>query len=147
MFCRNHFFPLIFYFTGTNWTHEIVHMLIHRSTEFAPLFSFVENFTGDVLEKRESPRSLCSHLLPKMLPGELGHKGKIIIVVRNPKDVAVSVHNFLKSLNFVDYNADWEQYLQLFYDGNRKLFNLEFFYFKHTMQNFDIYTCCVFRPN
>ncbi|KAJ8314011.1 hypothetical protein KUTeg_008572 [Tegillarca granosa] len=97
--------------SGTNWTYEIVHMLIHGSTEFAPLFSFVENFTGDVLEKRDSPRLLCSHLLPRMLPDELGYKGKIIVVVRNPKDVAVSVHNFLKipCNSWFDYVQAWEK--------------------------------------
>lgn len=92
-------------------------MLVQGSAEFAPLFTFIESLPMKQLEECPSPRVMCTHLPMQYLPPVILEKAKIICVFRNPKDVAVSIHNFNGHLNFLEYNASFGEYLPLFLDG------------------------------
>ena len=39
-------------------------------------------------------------------------------VIRNYKDITVSMYNFMKGLKHYNYNGKWEDWLQLHLDGN-----------------------------
>ncbi|KAJ8314229.1 hypothetical protein KUTeg_008790 [Tegillarca granosa] len=93
-------------------------MVLKKSTEFAPLFAFAENFTKEGLEKLQNPRVICTHLPLRFLPPKVIGTAKIICVFRNPKDVAVSLHNYIRHINFIDYKASWNDYLTLFVNGD-----------------------------
>ncbi|KAJ8315658.1 hypothetical protein KUTeg_007808 [Tegillarca granosa] len=101
-------------FVAQTGTFEIVHMLLHGTTDFAPLSVFPDNLLPELLDRLPSPRVLCSHFPLEFLPPDVTRKAKVICVFRNPKDVAVSLHNINSHLNFLDYNAKWEDYLRLF---------------------------------
>lgn len=107
--------------SGTNWTQEIVRMLTQRSAEFAPMFTFIESLPMKQLEESLSPRVICTHLPMRYLPPVILDKAKIVCVFRNPKDVAVSIHNFNSHLNFLEYNASFGEYLQLFLSDGKEI--------------------------
>lgn len=103
--------------SGTHWTTEIVNMLLQGTNKFAPLSIFTECMLKEQFESMKSPRILCTHLPLRYLPPDILKKAKIIWCLRNPKDVAVSLHNLNKQLSFVDYNASFGEYLQNFLSG------------------------------
>ncbi|KAJ8313672.1 hypothetical protein KUTeg_008233 [Tegillarca granosa] len=95
-------------------------MLTQGSADFAPMFTFIESLPMKQLEKSLSPRVICTHLPMRYLPPVILDKAKIVCVFRNPKDVAVSIHNFNSHLNFLDYNASFREYLQLFLSDGKE---------------------------
>ncbi|KAJ8314230.1 hypothetical protein KUTeg_008791 [Tegillarca granosa] len=103
---------------GTNWTHEIVQMVLNKSAEFAPMLACFENLSHEALQKLPSPRVLGTHLPLRFLPPKITERAKIVCVFRNPKDVAVSLHNYMCHINFLNYNATWNNYYKLFVNGD-----------------------------
>lgn len=92
-------------------------MLVNGSSKYVQVFPTLENLNATKLESIKSPRVLCSHLPYSYLPPKITEKAKLIHLSRNPKDVAVSLHNYFLNASFLDYDATWEQYLELFLDG------------------------------
>ena len=45
---------------------------------------------------------------------------KIVLVLRNPKDMSVSYYHHHSGINLYDYNGKFEDYLPLFMKGERK---------------------------
>lgn len=72
-------------------------------------------------ENLPSPRLLKSHLKMSMLPTRLfDSKAKVIYVVRNPKDAAVSFYHFCLKLPTYPLYKDWSEFFEYFCDGLRK---------------------------
>ncbi len=82
----------------------------------------LEFISNERLEKVPSPRILNNHLLVELLPkGVFKHKCKIIYILRNPKDMAVSFYHHTKKLKeHYEYNGKWENYLALLMEGKGK---------------------------
>ncbi|KAJ8317791.1 hypothetical protein KUTeg_004657 [Tegillarca granosa] len=93
--------------SGTNWTHEIVRMLLNGKAEYVELFSFLEILPAERLENMPSPRVFCSHLPYSFLPPKITEKAKLIHVSRNPKDIVVSLHNVFKNISEI---GDWKNW-------------------------------------
>ena len=73
----------------------------------------------DVLEALPSPRVLATHMpFSRISRDFLSRACKVIWVVRNPWDAAVSYFNFIKKLSVFDYAGDWHGFFELFLDGN-----------------------------
>ena len=86
------------------------------STERIPL---IDMFDTETIAARPGPRATSTHLLYERLPAEhVQNKGKIILILRNPKDVAASFYHFLQVEYSVMYNGTWDYFLELFLDGN-----------------------------
>ena len=70
-------------------------------------------------ESLPSPRILNNHLYPKHMPTDFfKRERKIIFIVRNPKDVAVSFYNHTFNLDkCYFYHGDFKNYLKLFIQG------------------------------
>ena len=66
-----------------------------------------------------SPRILNNHLLPQHLPTDFfTRKQKIVLVVRNPKDVAVSLYNHVFNLvRYYDYHGEFKDFVKMFMQG------------------------------
>ena len=66
-----------------------------------------------------SPRHLMSHMSYDMVPGgpPAQSPAKYIYVARNPKDVAVSMYYFTKSIKVFNYDGDWNDFFEKFYQG------------------------------
>ncbi|XP_046582999.1 sulfotransferase 1B1-like [Haliotis rubra] len=81
------------------------------------------------LDSLTSPRVMSSHLHLRYLPRQVcTNRTKIILLRRNPKSVAVSYYYTTKGMRSIegceaglvtvqDYDGKWEDYLQLFLDG------------------------------
>ena len=42
---------------------------------------------------------------------------KTVLIIRNPKDTAVSHHNHCKGIKIYDYDGEWKHFLQLWTQG------------------------------
>lgn len=101
--------------SGTHWIWEVVCMLIKGTTEYTKEtkeFFFLEAIPDlDVVHNLPSPRPLNTHLPYRWLPKQLAEKGgKIIHVIRNPKDVAVSLYHHLVA--FGAMNISFNQFME-----------------------------------
>ncbi|XP_052718629.1 sulfotransferase 1E1-like [Crassostrea angulata] len=101
--------------SGTHWIWEVVCMLIKGNTEYTKEikeFFFLEAIPDlDVVHNLPSPRPMNTHLPYRWLPKQLTEKGgKIIHVIRNPKDVAVSLYHHL--VDFGLSNISFSQFME-----------------------------------
>ncbi|XP_078660970.1 sulfotransferase 2B1-like [Branchiostoma floridae x Branchiostoma belcheri] len=118
---------------GTNWTIEIVNKLLRaagktetRAEDIPWCFEAQLQGFGKpghvILADQPSPRiihtHLPRHLAPKMMSSPKGNV-KVIVVMRNPKDTAVSLYHFLVKLGSVHpaLVKSWDECAQDFLDG------------------------------
>lgn len=74
----------------------------------------------ELIQTMSRPRFIKSHLPLHFLPKQLWTvKPKIIFVLREPKDTAVSYYHHY--VNLEGWRGNKEDYYQLFLDGNGKL--------------------------
>lgn len=114
-----------FFCTGTHWTHEILAMLISRSSKYNT-FGTLENMVeampnNEMLNNKPSPRLLLTHLPYKYLPSQLKNgTGKIVYVQRNPKDLHVSMYNHQKGKGMMSDDMTWAEFFDMFVVGESK---------------------------
>ncbi|XP_033111040.1 sulfotransferase 1A1-like [Anneissia japonica] len=70
-------------------------------------------------EQLPSPRLIVTHLPLKFLPRQVFEKrAKVLYVIRNPKDTAVSAYYFMKPMfEKTNIEVDWNLFIQLFMTG------------------------------
>jgi hypothetical protein len=118
----------MYLFKGNHWLNEIIPRLLQSTLDST--HELANTFLEDMpdltdLNTMASPRVMTTHLPYKYLPKE--HKenhGKIIHIIRNPKDVVVSAFHFFNVNKWVtDYICpEWSGFFEDFlYDGR---FNL-----------------------
>ncbi|XP_046360199.2 sulfotransferase 1A1-like isoform X2 [Haliotis rufescens] len=107
--------------SGTNWVFEITRELLTgeiTQDDIGMDQTFLEYGPEERYADLQSPRILCSHLLMKHLPEDvLNKKIKVISVLRNPKDVAVSFYNFSTTIPCAKYKGQWKNYLNPLFQG------------------------------
>ncbi|KAK7494828.1 hypothetical protein BaRGS_00013955 [Batillaria attramentaria] len=108
--------------SGNHWMWEMVNMVLKHRSEFEN--DFMERYLVDFEDlsspalSRDSRRVLVSHLPCQHAPLGVFEKGvKIIYVMRNPKDVAVSAYNHLASVTDDFRNLSFSDFLSLYMDG------------------------------
>ncbi|KAK3601961.1 hypothetical protein CHS0354_030680 [Potamilus streckersoni] len=79
----------------------------------------IEMIPANHLASIPSPRVLNTHMKFSQLPRDMIEKRcKIVLILRNPKDVAVSFyHHHSGIVNVYHYEGKWENYLSLFNNG------------------------------
>ncbi|XP_013388069.1 sulfotransferase family cytosolic 1B member 1-like [Lingula anatina] len=105
--------------SGCHWTLEVMHMLIQGKTEYYPLSHFpLAGLSHEYLETQlTTPRILAAHLHHRHAPKDLLNNAKVIYIIRNPKDVAVSLYNFCKTYQYAKFNGEWSDFLPMFLSG------------------------------
>ncbi|KAK3108638.1 hypothetical protein FSP39_012295 [Pinctada imbricata] len=110
-----------FYRKGTHLLKEVIHMLQVGRIEY--MSSDIPNFPLEYRDLNEiaslkSPRMIYSHLWYSMLPKQLTkeHRGKIIALIRNPKDTLVSFWHFTNTLEQQQLPLD--DFVDLFIKGD-----------------------------
>lgn len=79
------------------------------------------NVPEEKLETFPSPRVLNTHFPFRMLPKQMKEKNtKIVLILRNPKDVAVSFYYHHLGMNIFEYEGKFADHLKLFMQGNCK---------------------------
>ncbi|NWI66899.1 ST6B1 Sulfotransferase, partial [Todus mexicanus] len=70
------------------------------------------------MKKLPSRRIIVTHLSPPLLPPSiLQSKAKILVLVRNPKDTAVSYYHFYNSMPVLPSFTSWDEYFADFMNG------------------------------
>nr|XP_006122029.1 sulfotransferase 6B1-like [Pelodiscus sinensis] len=119
--------------SGTNWVGQILTDLVRTSAENnkdetnslkdEELEEFPYLEVGDIekyqrMEKLPSRRVIFTHLLPHNLPESIfKNKAKILVLVRNPKDVATSFYHFTNGLSPLPSYETWDEFFTDFMTG------------------------------
>ncbi|CAL1271670.1 unnamed protein product [Larinioides sclopetarius] len=116
--------------SGTTWTEEIVSLIYNdgnpskvkkKLLNYRVMHLEVGRPIGHLrhLRKVKSPRLMATHLPLPVIPKRLRQgKCKIIYVVRNPKDNAVSYYHHHRMSTFLgNYKGSWDDFLYLFMKG------------------------------
>lgn len=122
--------------SGTHWVWEIVSMLLKQKAEYSKeikeLF-FLEAMPDlSMVDSMTSPRALNTHLPYRWLPKQhIENGGKIVHVVRNPKDVCVSLYHHMKSSKEIGEIKDFKTFYEtVFLNQKAKLMDGWFKYEK-----------------
>ncbi|GFO01107.1 sulfotransferase 1c4 [Plakobranchus ocellatus] len=105
---------------GTHWLSEILYMLTRGSTDYSnkmkesAMLELVDDLPSLELESTLSPRILNSHLYMAHLPKEIVQKKvKMIHLMRNAKDTAVSWYHHIKEMSVLD-TFSFDKFLQAY---------------------------------
>lgn len=80
--------------------------------------AMLEGSSRNIMQSMSSPRILNTHLLFCDIPRDFVEKKcKIIYILRNPKDGAVSFYNHHVRLLDYEYSGTWRSYLPRFLSG------------------------------
>lgn len=107
---------LLFLYAGSHWSWQMIYMVLNGRSEFMKGYAnqMIEGQTPETIQRPGSPRILNTHLLPKHLPANLLTCGcKIIHIMRNPKDILVSLFHHYKSMPSVNFTCSWDSHLSL----------------------------------
>ncbi|NXX89269.1 ST6B1 Sulfotransferase, partial [Centropus bengalensis] len=70
------------------------------------------------MKKLPSRRIILTHLPPHLLPPSiLQSKAKILLIIRNPKDTAVSYYHFYNNMPVLPSFPSWDEYFTAFMNG------------------------------
>ncbi|XP_066401737.1 sulfotransferase 6B1-like [Molothrus aeneus] len=112
--------------SGTNWLSQILTDLIAISQKKTPgsessliaeeqeVISYLE--VGDAekyerMTKLPSPRFMVTHLRPENLPESIfQNHAKILLLIRNPKDVATSYYHFSNGMALLPSYETWDDF-------------------------------------
>ncbi|XP_030355732.1 sulfotransferase 6B1-like [Strigops habroptila] len=121
--------------TGTNWlgtilteldsadakyTEEEVEERINaeKKLEIFPRLEFGDPGVFERMKKLPSRRIIQTHLPPHLLPPSMfQNKAKILLLLRNPKDTAVSYYHFYNNMPQLPSFASWDEYFAAFMQG------------------------------
>ncbi|CAG2119567.1 unnamed protein product, partial [Medioppia subpectinata] len=114
--------------SGNTWLSEIVSLIMADGVvdrvRDRPISERVPNIFNTLthnpnygwFEGLTDPRITDNHLELKYLPRFEGKEGKMIYIMRNPKDVCVSYYHFHDMMGIPA--IDWDDFCQLFLDGH-----------------------------
>ncbi|XP_051980259.1 amine sulfotransferase-like [Xyrauchen texanus] len=110
--------------SGTVWTQRIMTLVYEEDfPENVDTTTFKQVPWLELLQKgkdynsRPSPRLFSTHLHQHMVPKGLQGKGKIIYIMRNPKDVMVSYFHFSNNMKTLDSSESYDEMLEKFFSG------------------------------
>ncbi|XP_067680753.1 sulfotransferase 1C4-like [Haliotis asinina] len=109
--------------SGTHWTWEVTHMLVTQRAEYhkerMPVF-VLDITKKEDLDAMASPRVLGTHFRFRYFPQQVLKKGtKVVMVHRNPKDVAVSTYGMYTGTRTIAmYDGKWDDYFDMWLEGN-----------------------------
>ncbi|PVD31594.1 hypothetical protein C0Q70_07009 [Pomacea canaliculata] len=109
--------------SGTHWLWEILHMLLRNKAEHCqtPKERLMLSFsTQEYFDMMATPRVFNTHAPFIALPIAIKsgrNKCKMVYILRNPKDLAVSYYHHLKAAKEFEYDGSFRGFLQLFIEG------------------------------
>ncbi|XP_035693068.1 bile salt sulfotransferase-like isoform X5 [Branchiostoma floridae] len=111
--------------SGMNWMFEVVHKILGGKKENASPFGPEIWLPGQEprhiqLRETPSPRLMYTHLQHQLAPPGLAapvNKVKVIVILRNIKDVCVSFYYHLQKAPYWKTPESWEQHINYCMDG------------------------------
>ena len=108
---------------GTTWMQQIVKLIVNNGVEtgvdcdeFCP---WVVHTTMEEIEAMPSPRFFKTHMPYNLIPGgdPVNSPAKYIYIIRNPKDVLISVYHFAQKIHS-KIIPPWDQFFDAYISGN-----------------------------
>lgn len=107
---------------GCTWTYEILTMLLRgraEGPEYSKMNSMLEAIAAENMNSLASPRLLNTHLPYRRIPKDINNKKvKVVFVVRNMKDAAVSLYHMILGMTHYNYSGKFENWLPLYLRGD-----------------------------
>lgn len=108
--------------SGTHWIYEIIQMLVNKTAELeksAKSNTMLEALPDvSIIESLPSPRIIDTHFQFQYLPQKhIENRCKIVHMMRNPKDVMVSLYHHAKKDKMLDLNIGWNEFFEVWMDG------------------------------
>ncbi|XP_063773967.1 sulfotransferase 6B1-like isoform X1 [Pseudophryne corroboree] len=108
---------------GTNWSAQILYEMLFAMHNKEPtidngMLEFGKPEKYEYLKQQPSPRVFASHLTYENIPKSVLEKTKILIILRNPKDAAVSYYHFTNSNPVLPTYSSWDLFYKDFMSGN-----------------------------
>ena len=142
--------------SGTHWTESLIRCLRRQddSESIVPQEGLIELTRPEKIHSMTCPRVLLTHLWPNRLPAEhVKNGGKLVLVLRNPKDLVVSAYHAINKSKIFSIKTSWTERLELFSTGRvpfgdfftylnkwqdalkSEFFNIECFYYEDLKEN------------
>uniref|UniRef100_A0A8C5QTF5 Sulfotransferase n=1 Tax=Leptobrachium leishanense TaxID=445787 RepID=A0A8C5QTF5_9ANUR len=108
---------------GTNWAIQIFHeMIFHLQNKEVTIEQAMIEFGKpqkiEYLKEQPSPRVFSTHLYPDDLPKSFFEKkAKMLLILRNPKDTAVSYYHFCNTNPVLPSFASWDLFFNAYIEG------------------------------
>lgn len=117
---------------GTSWIQEVAWLVNHnadiatsnavpssqRTTYIELRTSKMDKLSQLSVHPTESPRHIKWHHCSQLLPRRVVEEGRIIYVMRNPKDTAVSWYHFQRMNTLYGFTGDFDAFFELFLRGD-----------------------------
>ena len=105
--------------SGTHWVANIVLRLKRQDKDDdVSKWGFFELSPVEYLQAKSSGGVFTTHLHPKRMPESCRSSNvKVVFIVRNPKDVAVSFYHHFRKMKMMLNKQDWDEFLVDFMDG------------------------------
>ncbi|KAL8611181.1 hypothetical protein ACOMHN_064471 [Nucella lapillus] len=104
--------------SGSHWHYEMLSMLQRGRAEYVRSdkpTEMMDRLTASQIADLPSPRVLNTHVPLTHLPTQaLQKRTKVVYLFRNPKDVAVSMHNHMRDWTAMGYPGSWPDMLHLY---------------------------------
>ena len=85
---------------------------------FATLFRyFGYDLVFWLVVEKERPRFIKTHVPLSVMPEQIKDTGKVIFVLRNPRDVLVSLYHFNKNDATLKFDIDFDTFFEMFLEG------------------------------
>ncbi|CAI9583760.1 unnamed protein product [Staurois parvus] len=107
---------------GTNWTIQILHEMLFEMHNKEPtlvqaMLEFGNPEKFEYMNQQPSPRVISSHLTCKNIPKTFFEKKtKMLLILRNPKDTAVSYYHFSNKNPVLPKYESWDLFFKEYYN-------------------------------
>ncbi|MEE6475068.1 hypothetical protein FKM82_010604 [Ascaphus truei] len=108
---------------GTNWTFQLLQDMVYtihnkQPPPFVPVLEFGSPDNFESINTLASPRIIGTHVQLDRIPkSAFKNKAKILVVLRNPKDTAVSYFHFYKTNPMFPTFDSWDEFFPHFISG------------------------------
>ncbi|XP_072265382.1 sulfotransferase 6B1-like isoform X2 [Pyxicephalus adspersus] len=109
---------------GTNWTIQILHEMLFELHNKEPtldqaMLEFGKPDKYEYLNQQPSPRVMSSHITYENIPKTFFEKKtKILLILRNPKDTAVSYYHFSNNNPVLPSYESWDLFFKDYLSGD-----------------------------
>ncbi|XP_069131308.1 sulfotransferase 4A1-like isoform X1 [Argopecten irradians] len=101
--------------SGTHWLYNTVMMLRSGTLDYhgTPTLMDLQDF--NIIEEMSSPRTFGAHMRFRFYPEQMKlGKGKVVTMIRNPKDVVVSLYHMLEEMEDIGFRGTFERLVNIF---------------------------------